>query len=207
MKDGLNGEITSSPLSSEMRSASPAPGDERNPHADGTVGAAQTFPFRAPNTTPLAGQSHPQSHQEKNGSEAPTELGSTLDASPTEEETGMFTPTAFIDSVGKPMFQLPVVVVYGHAISRLDTLRTLMIDGSLVRFTPTEYRLVIPILEGRGTPVPFRHLTTLALEREPDRDARRLLDKHIDHIRSKLRAFGLNVHGVARFGYVLLAEQ
>lgn len=97
--------------------------------------------------------------------------------------------------------------VYGHTISRLDSLRTLLIDGDLVRFTPTEYRLLIPILEERGTPIPFRHLTRSVLQRDPDRDARRLLDKHIDHIRSKIRPYGLNVHSVARFGYVLLADQ
>jgi hypothetical protein len=102
---------------------------------------------------------------------------------------------------------LPFASICGHTISRCDSLRTLIIDGEMVRFTPTEYRLLIPILEDCGTPVPFRHLTMTVLEKEPDRDVRRVLDKHVDHVRSKIRPYGLNVHGVARFGYVLLADQ
>lgn len=123
------------------------------------------------------------------------------------EDPGVYDQMPTNDSSAAPKPVLPFTCVYGHTISRCDSLRTLLIDGDLVRFTPTEYRLLIPILQAHGTPVPFRQLTCAVLEREPDRDSRRLLDKHIDHIRSKIRVYGFNVHCVARFGYVLLAEQ
>lgn len=92
-------------------------------------------------------------------------------------------------------------------IQRCDPLRTLLIDNALIHFTPTEYRLLIPILDHISRPVPFKDLAHSVLNRDLDRDGRRLLDKHIDHIRSKLRPVGLNIHCVARYGYMLLPEE
>lgn len=94
-----------------------------------------------------------------------------------------------------------------YTIQRCDGLRTLVINNALIHFTPTEYRLLIPILDQASRPVSFKELTRSVLNREMDRDGRRLLDKHIDHIRSKLRPVGLNIHCVARYGYMLLPEE
>jgi Transcriptional regulatory protein, C terminal len=106
-----------------------------------------------------------------------------------------------------PPARLPFQLVCGRAVYRSDTLRTAIIDGELVHFTPTEYRLLTPLLDHVNTPVSFKQLTQSVLNRPLDRDSRRLLDKHIDHIRSKIRAHGLNIHCVARFGYMLLPDQ
>jgi DNA-binding response OmpR family regulator len=106
-----------------------------------------------------------------------------------------------------PADLVPEQVIYGRHVQRGDALRTLLIDGRLVQFTPTEYRLVMSILERGGVPVPYARLSEAALGREPDRDARRLLDKHVDHMRAKLRTVGLTVGCIARYGYVLIPDE
>jgi DNA-binding response OmpR family regulator len=93
-----------------------------------------------------------------------------------------------------------------HALLCYDAVRTLLVDGELVHFTPTEYQLISQILRTGGLPVAFEDLTRSVFDRASDRDARRLLDKHVDHIRSKLRPLGLNVRCVARYGYLLLPD-
>lgn len=88
-------------------------------------------------------------------------------------------------------------------IQRNDEARTLIVDGMLKRFTPTEYRLLVLLLEGQ--PIPDADLAKQVSLYEGDSRARENLDKHIDKLRCKLRTFGLSIHRVAKYGYILLA--
>jgi DNA-binding response OmpR family regulator len=93
-----------------------------------------------------------------------------------------------------------------HTITAHDHYRLLLIDGSPVRFTPLEYRLVRLLLECSGTPIHFDGLAHAAFGRDADLSTRRALEKHVDRIRSKLRPFGLAVPYVTNYGYVLLHD-
>jgi DNA-binding winged helix-turn-helix (wHTH) protein len=90
-----------------------------------------------------------------------------------------------------------------HRVQRNDESRVLVVDSLLVRFTPTEYRLLIPLLE--GLPVHDNDLVSEVFSCKVDSWACECLNKHIDKIRNKLRPLGLNVHRIAKYGYILLA--
>ena len=90
-----------------------------------------------------------------------------------------------------------------HRIQRNDINRILIIDNIMVRFTPIEYRLLVHLLNGQA--VSDVELIKAAFGSEAAISARENLDKHIDKMRSKLQPSGLNIHRVAKYGYVLLA--
>jgi DNA-binding response OmpR family regulator len=89
-----------------------------------------------------------------------------------------------------------------HHIQRNDENRVVIVDHLMIRFTPTEYRLVLLLLNGQVAP--DSTLMQAAFHCEISLQTRENLDKHIDKIRSKLRPSNLNVHRVAKYGYILL---
>ena len=89
-----------------------------------------------------------------------------------------------------------------RCIQRCDPSRVILIDDTLIQFTPTEYRLLAPLLQ--GGPVADSDLAQEAYSCQEVSLVRENLDKHFDKIRYKLRAAGLNVHRVAKYGYILL---
>ncbi len=93
-----------------------------------------------------------------------------------------------------------------HAITAHDHYRLLLIDGSPVRFTPLEYRLVGLLLACCERPMSFDELVQVAFGRDADPSTRRALEKHVDRIRLKLRPFSLAVPYVTNYGYVLLHD-
>lgn len=90
-----------------------------------------------------------------------------------------------------------------HHIQRSDECRILLIDHILVKFTPTEYRLLVPLLSGKA--VADTDLVWEAFACDVSPQVCKNIDKHIDKIRSKLHLCGLNIHRVAKYGYLLLA--
>lgn len=98
------------------------------------------------------------------------------------------------------------MTVGDQVVRRLDGVRALLIDHTEVKFTPTEYRLIIRLLE--GDPVSDRELVTSILNSriEDDLWTREALDRHLDNIRRKLRHHRLhiNIHRISGFGYVLI---
>lgn len=89
----------------------------------------------------------------------------------------------------------------GHTLQRNDETRTLVVDNQVVHFTPTEYRLLLPLLQGQ--PFSDAELAQAAFFRGIDSLVRESLDKHIDKIRGKLEPLGLSVYRLRRYGYVL----
>ncbi len=91
-----------------------------------------------------------------------------------------------------------------YPIERFDHERTIRIERDIIRFTPTEYRLLLLLLENR--PVTDREFYTAVFQYQvSDTHARLNLDKHIDNIRLKLRPHGFDVFRILRYdAYVLL---
>ncbi|GEM_PF-2026612 len=96
---------------------------------------------------------------------------------------------------------IPCPSVGTHTLRRNDETRTLIVDNQIVQFTPTEYRLLLPLLQGR--PLSDNELAQAAFSLEIDTLVRESLDKHIDKIRGKLEPLGLSVYRLRRHGYVL----
>ncbi len=92
-----------------------------------------------------------------------------------------------------------------HHIQRDDENRVVVIDHQrIIRFSPTQYRLLQPLLKSGSVPVADEVLVRAAFSSELDEAMRENLDKHFDHIRNKLRPHGLSVRRVVNYGYVLL---
>ena len=85
-----------------------------------------------------------------------------------------------------------------------DEQRAIIIGGTTVALTATEYRLLYPLR--RGVPVTYASLAFEAYNYVVDEKVRIMMDKHIDRIRSKLRGTGIYVYCVLSYGYLLLSE-
>ncbi len=100
---------------------------------------------------------------------------------------------------------VPVASMGQTVISRNDGSRELLIEHPSVRFTvkftPSEYRLLLALLPGK--PLSDQQL----LGSFPlDRGTREHLDKHLDNVKVKLRSLGLGltVGRITGYGYILL---
>jgi DNA-binding response OmpR family regulator len=101
----------------------------------------------------------------------------------------------------------------GLEIHRSDAERVLIVrdlnEGfeTVLRFTPLEYAILVPLLEQYGRLVTWEQLSREAFASPhhlPPNDRR--LYRHVDHIRSKLSPFGLMIRSVIDHGYILLGE-
>lgn len=75
-------------------------------------------------------------------------------------------------------------------------------EGRTVKLTPTEYRIFHLF-----TSQPLLSDETLAhaiFGCASDESVKVALEKHIDHLRAKIRVYGLDIRRVLRYGYVLL---
>src|SRR5260370_12234131 len=96
---------------------------------------------------------------------------------------------------------IPCPSIGTHTLQRNDETRTVVVDNQVVQFTPTEYRVLLPLLQGQ--PLSDTELAQAAFSRGIDTLIRESLDKHIDKIRGKLELVGLSVYRLRRFGYIL----
>ena len=81
---------------------------------------------------------------------------------------------------------------------------TIIIRDRVVTLTPTEYRLLSPLLPGE--PVTYANLARQSYDRSLDIKVRKMMDKHIDRIRGKLQMTGAYIYCVLNYGYILLNE-
>ncbi len=82
--------------------------------------------------------------------------------------------------------------------------QTLNIGSRTIVLTTTEFRLLFPLRHGIA--VTYTDLAWLAYNYVVDEKVRKMMDKHIDRIRSKLRGSGIYVYCVLGYGYLLLPE-
>lgn len=79
-------------------------------------------------------------------------------------------------------------------------------DGSEVDLTPTEYRLLMVLLERRGRVQSRAHLLETVWEAAPDIQTR-TVDMHVQRLRTKLGPSGDMIETVRGFGYRLRSGQ
>ncbi len=95
-----------------------------------------------------------------------------------------------------------------HIVRRLDDVRTLLVDNKALKFTPTEYRLLLRLLE--GNPVSDQELIAILFKNWADHDfwARETLSRHLENVRRKLRKrhVKLSIRRISAFGYILLPD-
>ena len=91
----------------------------------------------------------------------------------------------------------------GHVVQHSDAHHLLIIDGVVVPCTPTEYSLLLPLLEHVEEHVPFALLLNNASCM--NRQTRRSLTQYMSRIRAKLWSFGFDIFCITGYGYTLLA--
>lgn len=100
------------------------------------------------------------------------------------------------------------IIVGNHVVKRLDNVRTLLVDDKVLKFTPTEYSILLHLLV--GNPVSDKELILSIFNSKVENDfwAREALDRHLDNIRRKLRKSQLEIYirRIATFGYILLPD-
>lgn len=96
---------------------------------------------------------------------------------------------------------LPCSPIGPHLIQRNDASRTLIVNNLVAQFTPTEYRLLLALLQTQ--PLSDKDLAQIAFSREIDSLVRESLNKHMDKIRGKLQPLGLSVYRLRGYGYLI----
>jgi two-component system phosphate regulon response regulator PhoB len=80
------------------------------------------------------------------------------------------------------------------------------VQGHEVELTPTEYKLLLTLVESRGRVQSRSHLLAVAWEAAPDIQTR-TVDMHVQRLRGKLGSAGDLIETVRGFGYRLRATQ
>lgn len=80
-----------------------------------------------------------------------------------------------------------------------------VVDGSVIDLTPTEYKLLLMLAERRGRVQARGHLLETVWEAAPDIQTR-TVDMHVQRLRAKLGQAGALIETVRGFGYRLKAE-
>ena len=93
----------------------------------------------------------------------------------------------------------------GVCIWRNDKKRVVIVDKTLVVFTPTEYRLLLLLLN--GSIIDDIILIETFSCQEMNKATRNLLKKHIENTKGKLNVLGLDIYRVYRKGYVLMGAE
>jgi DNA-binding response OmpR family regulator len=85
--------------------------------------------------------------------------------------------------------------------------RLLLTKTDVIKLTPTEYRLVVCLLDERIAYDEVLASRALSNRAELSKATRETLEKHINNLRSKLRSHHLNIYRVHNLGYILADEQ
>ena len=80
-----------------------------------------------------------------------------------------------------------------------------LVEGSTIDLTPTEYKLLLTLAERRGRVQARGHLLETVWEAAPDIQTR-TVDMHVQRLRAKLGSAGNLIETVRGFGYRLRAE-
>jgi DNA-binding response OmpR family regulator len=80
-----------------------------------------------------------------------------------------------------------------------------IIENRILRFSPTEYKLVLLLLIN-GIVTEATLLEGLSLQ-QMDNGAPKLISKYMNRVRSKVKAHGLQINRIHGYGYILLPSQ
>ena len=95
----------------------------------------------------------------------------------------------------------------GYVIQHSDANRLLIIDGAIMRFTPTEYALLLRLLQHSERHLSFAVLEQCLFLRSLNGNPRSALIRHMRRIRPKLWPFGLDILSITGYGYMLHATR
>ena len=93
----------------------------------------------------------------------------------------------------------------GHIIQHSDTYRLLVIDGAIMHCTPSEYALLMRLLQQNERHLPFDLLEPCLCMRSPNGNPRSALIRHMRRLRPKLWPYGLDILSITSYGYMLHA--
>ena len=93
----------------------------------------------------------------------------------------------------------------GHVIQHSDTYRLLDIDGAIMHCTPSEYALLMRLLQQNERHLPFDLLEPCLCMRSPSGNPRSALIRHMRRLRPKLWPYGLDILSITSYGYMLHA--
>jgi len=85
--------------------------------------------------------------------------------------------------------------------------RLLFVGDEVVKLTPTEHQIMCILLSERIAQDETLAAGALESEGPPTKATRDALEKHVNNIRTKIRPYGLDIHRVHKYGYVLTSEQ
>lgn len=122
--------------------------------------------------------------------------------------------TVCMDDEGLPQMKRSETLRAGpiigtHRIQHNEEHTLLVIDGRIIRFTPTEYRLVMLLLRHRERLLNSPQTCPLfvrstELQQGARLGTRPLLIKHLSNANAKLWTAGFTIARVATYGYVLM---
>jgi DNA-binding response OmpR family regulator len=93
----------------------------------------------------------------------------------------------------------------GHIVQHSDTYHLLILDEVVLSCTPTEYILLMRLLQQSPQYVSFEALEQAAFAHSRTPDPHRSLTRHISHLRTKVWPFGLDILCLIDYGYTLQA--
>ena len=96
-------------------------------------------------------------------------------------------------------------ILAGHVIQHSDTYRLLVIDGAIMHCTPSEYALLMRLLQQHERHLPFDLLEPCLCMRSPGGNPRSALIRHMRRLRPKLWPYGLDILSITSYGYMLHA--
>ena len=99
-----------------------------------------------------------------------------------------------------------VTSLHIHSVARLDaqTHSFFLVEGNRqVYLTKKEYEIFQTFFEN-GL-LSDEQIAREVFASADDKYVRQCLEKHIDHLRVKIRAYGLDIYRISRYGYILLS--
>jgi DNA-binding response OmpR family regulator len=94
----------------------------------------------------------------------------------------------------------------GRQVLYDDGQHLVILDGTILAFTPVEYTLLLRLLKRAGEPVSFQRLLGVSAQQPLARSMRRSLKQRMSHLRPRLWPFGLDILCLHEYGYLLLAH-
>src|SRR6516164_7259707 len=96
-------------------------------------------------------------------------------------------------------------ILAGHVIQHSDRYRLLVIDGAIMHCSPSEYALLMRLLQQHERHLPFDLLEPCLCMRSKSGNPRRALIRHMRRLRPKLWPYGLDILSITSYGYMLHA--
>ena len=102
--------------------------------------------------------------------------------------------------------QLERPQLQGRVVQYSDAQHLLLIDGTIIPCTQSEYDLLLPLLIYAGEPVPFARLLGTQESQTLTQGMRRSLTQQMSRLRNRVWPFNLDILCLNSYGYLLLCR-